>query len=353
MKSFFSLLVVINLFTACVDEDYFGSSANADILKIELSSQSGTPVINTEKDSVYVEVANGTDLSKIELRTLEVSPFANASVAQGDILDFSNRSINIDIKAEDGTISNWIIGVFEIGSEPQIANSDFSVWYQAGSYLDLGEDDASSAWGTSNPGAVFGGLDPNVIRIETQTGNYAVKLVTRFTFMGSIVNKPIAAGSVFTGDFLQDNISLSNPLTAVNMGIPFTAMPTSFNIDYQYTPGEKNIDANQNELSYPDTGDIYILLERREDDVVKRVATAWHRIETGNAQMETVKVNFVYGELPTNAPDYMKPQGTDVYATESETPTHIKVVFSSSAYGDYFQGAVNSTLIVDNLVLNY
>lgn len=297
MKTIFSLIISALVFVACVDEDYFGTSDNANILKIEVSSQSGTSQIFTENDSVYIEVANGADLSNITLRTLEVSPFAKASVEENDVLDFSSGEQTIQITAESGAVSTWVINVEEIGSEPQIENSDFNTWYQNGSYLDIGADDDSSSWGTSNPGVVFGGMQPNVIQEEIAAGDYAVKMITRYSTVGAIVNKPIASGSLFTGDFLQDDINISNPQASIDFGIPFSAEPTSFSIQYQYAPGSKNIDAQQNTLSYPDTADIYVLLERREDGLVKRVATAWYRVGEGNSSLEDLTVDFVYGEL--------------------------------------------------------
>ncbi|RSK40270.1 PCMD domain-containing protein [Mangrovimonas spongiae] len=343
----------ITLCTSCVDEDYFGASDYANILSIEISNQSGTPIINTEAKTVEIAVANGANITQLTLNKLEVSPFAISNITEGDILNFNNGFILVSITAESGSVTNWEITVTEIGSEPQIDNSDFNTWYNQGDYLDLGEDDVSSSWGTSNPGVVFGGINPNVLQHEITPGDYAIKLITRYTSLGAVVNKPIAAGSVFTGDFLEDEITLANPQAAVSMGIPFTATPASFTIEYQYMPGDTNMDANQNELTYPDVGDIYILLERREEGIVKRVATAWYRVEEANMSLETISVDFIYGELPQETPSYMQPQNNEIYAQENEPPTHIKVVFSSSAFGDYFQGAEGSELIIDNLVLNY
>ncbi|WP_299578904.1 PCMD domain-containing protein [uncultured Sunxiuqinia sp.] len=357
MKSIDQLIIALLLvsFTAgCVKEDHFGFSDGADILSLELSNQNGTPFIDRQNDSLYVEVANGTDLSQLVVKSLELSPFAKATIAVGDTLDFSESSeLRVGVTAESGAVSSWSFNVFELGSQPQISNSDFNTWHNRGTYLDLGVDDESSAWGTSNPGAVFGGITPNVQQLEMTTGDYAVKLTTRFTWVGSLVGKPIASGSVFTGDFQEGNISFDNPQAAVKFGIPFTATPASFSVDYQYTPGEKNMDASQNALPYADTGDMYILLERREEEQVKRVATAWFRIEEGTSSMKNITVNFTYGQLPAGSPEYMLPGEGETYAAEGEVPTHIVAVFSSSANGNDYEGAENSVLIIDNLVLNY
>jgi len=346
-------IILFGLISSCVDEDYFGSSDAVEILSIEISGQNGNEFIDTENDSIFIEVANGIDISKVVLRKLELSSFAIASLTVGDTLDFSQGSQIINVTAESGLTTKWTMSVFELGSTPQINNSDFNTWHTQGSYLDLGVDDASSSWGTSNPGATFGGMDPNVQQYEISTDNYAVKLTTRFTLIGSWVGKPIAAGSVFTGDFMEGNISFDDPEASIDFGIPFTATPTSFSVDYKYTPGPDNINASQQPLNFPDTGDIYVILERREDDLIKRVATAWYRIEQGNTNLDAINVDFVYGELPSGTPEYMLPDTGETFAENGEPATHIVVVFSSSAYGNDFQGAENSELIVDNLVLNY
>ncbi len=349
--------IILSLFlvaiTSCIKEDYFGYSTSAEIIEIQLSNQSGNTQIFTDNDSIYIQLANGVDLSKIVLNKLELSSFANANINEGDTLNLETNFIEIPVTSESGTIKNWQLHVFEIGSNPQIENSNFNTWYQKGSYLEIGADDTSSAWGTSNPGAVFGGMDPNVQQYEIAPEDYAAKLTTRFTLIGSFVNKPIAAGSLFTGDFMEGDISFDDPEASINFGIPFTATPSAFQLDYKYTPGTTNIDANQNELNFPDTGDVYVLLERRDDTTVQRVATAWYRIASETPTMQTLEVDFIYGELPANTPSYMLPASNEMYALPDTPPTHIKVVFSSSAYGNLFQGAENSELIVDNFKLLY
>ncbi len=350
----YSMLFILSfLFIHCVSEDYFEYSSRAEILEIQLSNQSGNSQIFSDNDSVYIEIANGIDLTQITLNTLTLSSFATSDWEENEVLNFSSGQQQLTITAEDGTQKIWTIAVFEIGSEPQIDNSDFEIWYQNGSYLDIGADDASSAWGTSNPGAVFGGIAPNVSRVENGAEGYAAKMTTRFTHLGAIANKPIAAGSLFTGDFMQNEISITDPEASIDFGIPFTALPISFSIEYMYSPGDNNIDAQQNSLDYGDSADMYVKLERREGDQVKRVATAWKRVNTASNSMQATTVNFIYGELPAGTPNYMLPEEGQTYASPEETPTHMVVVFSSSANGAIFEGAEDSELIVDKFRLNY
>lgn len=353
------ILMAAFLLTGCVREDYFAYSNKADVLNVRIENQSGTAQVDKVAHALHIDVTNGTNMAKLVVKELEISPFATASIKVGDALDFSQTAhANISITAENGDTTVWKLTVFELGSQPQIDNSGFNIWYSVGSgdskFYDLGMSDESSAWGTPNPGvAAF--IGATVERLEVGVGDYAAQMTTRFFGLGAMMGMPIAAGSVFTGDF--GDLNLANPQAAVQFGTPFAGMPISFTIDYSYTPGEKNINVSQDELPFPDTGDMYILLERREgeegNESIKRVATAWYRIKEAKAEMQTITVDFVYGELPAGTPEYMLPKEGESYAEADLAPTHIVAVFTSSAYGNDYQGADGSVLIIDNLLLNY
>lgn len=69
--------------------------------------------------------------------------------------------------------------------------------------------------------------------------------------------------------------------------------------------------------------------------------------------MNRIELIFIYGELPAGTPIYILPKAGQTYAAPEETPTHINIVFASSANGANFQGTENSALLVDNLELIY
>ncbi len=352
---YLALAVLVLLFMqACIREDYYDYSDMAAIKTISISSQNGAAQILTESDSVVMQVANGTELESIILTELTVSSLAEPNVEVGDTLDFSSGSAEIIVTSESSTQRVWTIVVQELGTEPQLADSDFDTWYDAGDYLEIGTDENSTIWGSSNPGVVVGGIDPNTLK-ETNGTGAAIKMITRYSTLGAIAKKPIAAGSAFTGYFDKSNLSISDPQAALYFGTPFTAKPTGFSVDYKYISGPKTIDKNGNNLGISDSCDIYVLLEHRAGDTIRRVATGWLRTSTSadTSQLSTTEVELVYGQLPAGTEDYMLPSAGEGYAPEGTRPTHITVVFSSSAHGDEFQGAKNSTLWIDNFVLKY
>lgn len=353
MGKIFIFLLSAILLNSCVKEDYFGYSESANITAFELSNQSGNTLINADKNTIELEVANGADLKNLILQKFSLSSFASAEVSIGDTLDFSTGEMEIAVKAENGLVATWQVSVSEIGENPQLDNSGFNVWHQEGGYLDLGADDASSTWATSNPGVKLGGISANVVQIDNGGGDYAVKLITKYSKLGAIAKKPIAAGSVFSGDFNESKLSLNNPQAALDMGVPFTGSPLSFSVDFKYSAGLKMIDSLGNQLNSTDEGDMYVLLERREAGKVQRVATAWYRISGNSSEIVRKTVEFVYGPLPNNTPEYMLPKPDETYAQSGAVPTHIVAVFSSSAKGDLYQGADGSELVIDNFELNY
>ena len=354
MKKGLSILVVVFLLFSCAGEEYFGYSSAGNILQIELKGQSGSSMIFQENDSIYIEVSNGLNLANVELSTIELSSFSKSNVVMGDSIDFTAGHSTIEVTSEDGTVTIWKIDIYEAGTEPQLQNSNFDVWYKSSAgYMEIGESATNTIWGSSNPGVEFGGMDANVIREAIDGDNSAIKMITRYSSLAAIVKKPIAAGSAFTGVFNVDDIDINDPEAAIDFGTPFTAMPTSFSLTYNYTPGERNIDKDSKPLAYSDSCDIYTILERRDGDSVSRVATAWFRTNSSSGMNKEITLEFLYGELPAGTPAYMLPKNGQGYSTVGTKPTHINVVFASSAHGNNFQGAENSALIVDDYVLNY
>ena len=129
-----------------------------------------------------------------------------------------------------------------------------------------------------------------------------------------------------------------------------------------------------NSVEGNDAIDMYLILEKREGDKVKRLGVAWYRSEETQEEWKTQEVAVKYasnGQAPERVEEYAKhvlkyghdgntsathpsdmPEATWGDIT-TDKPTHILVVFTSSYLGDYFIGAPGSKLIVDNFELIY
>lgn len=355
MRKIYFLLAAAALFS-CVDEDYYGASQYGNIKEILVSNQSGNAIIMTDSLLVTVEIPGGVDLSAITIENIKVSSFARANKQEGDMLNLENDD-TIDITAEDGSIFTWTIRAFVASSTPQLDNGNLNSWYLArGNYYEPGTDANSTIWGTGNPGTQ---ILNNLATIPEDLGadNLAAKMITldNGTLAGTF-GAPISAGSIFTGFFNSDNIELSNPQAAIEFGTPFSGRPVKVRFKYSYVPGPVNKNGDGEVLDYSDACDIYAILEIRQGGGIQRLGTAWFRSEVIQEALVTQEIVFTYGELDASFPEYMYPVDNSYVSNQLAQfalPTHITFVASSSFDGANFAGAIDSTLVIDDVELVY
>lgn len=227
----------------------------------------------------------------------------------------------------------------------------------------------------------------------------------------ALANAQIVTGTLFTGQFIF-NLSYApmpggnpgEPRKMVNIGTPFYAKPKAIKFKMRYKAGDVMRDgkgqpitaSNADGRPTKDSCDIYAILQNRKlkqsENQFVRVAIASYRtsetigdMADNNGGFVEMTIPFTYGQ-PTPAEiaakPYMKIGGsrgeltfnrftkngdnmtiepvTEVYATDPENTEvdYIAVLFSSSAYGDSFWGAVNadgtgSTLDIKDFELVY
>lgn len=189
-------------------------------------------------------------------------------------------------------------------------------------------------------------------------GSKCVVLVTRSTgSFGDRVKKPIAAGNLFFGTFDGTN-ALANPLGATHFGIPFGQVPTSFSGYYKFKAGEIYCKPDANGVLQPVAGkkdmfNLYAVLYETSaghewldgtnvlaKDNPMIISTAEIPDRQESSQWRAFSVPFVFREGKSVDPEKLR---LGKY--------NIAIVMSSSEDGDYFCGAVGSTLQVDELTL--
>ncbi|MFV0366772.1 MAG: PCMD domain-containing protein [Mangrovibacterium sp.] len=356
MKKILYIILSSLVISSCVKEDYFGLSSTANVLNLQVANQADQAEIDNETHHISLTMTPGGDISESIVQILELSSFTTADKQVGDTLNLNQQNTMV-LTAEDGTVVNWTIEAKYASEEPQLANSDFNLWYQtAGSYYEPGSDAENTIWCTGNAGSALLGKYAST-PYEKEVGDYAVRLETLDNGpLSTMFGAPISAGSIITGEFNTEDIDTSNPRAAIDFGTLFTGRPKSLNITYSYVPGEVNKNKAGSVLDYGDSCDIYAILEVRSGDEVKRLATAWFRSGDVQAEAKDIELTFTYGELDESFPDYMKPTNglyVDADLVDYALPTHIIFVASSSYNGDNFAGAVGSLLFVDDLKLNY
>ncbi len=356
MKKLIYIFLSVILLASCVEEDYFGYSKYGNIKSISVSNQASNSVIDNDNHTVTVEIPGGVDLENITINELTLSAYAKSSKKVGDILNL-NTAQTIVVTAEDGETYTWTIETFIASKTPQFSNGDMNLWYKTTSgYYEPGESASNTIWGTGNPGTQILNKLATVPE-DLGNGNYAAKMITLDNgFLAATFGAPIAAGSIFTGVFNSDKINPSDPEAAIDFGTLFSGRPKTLKFKYRYTPGGVNKDKDGNVLSYSDACDIYAYLEVRAGEKIERLATAWFRSSDIQSDLSTMEIPFVYGELDSTYPDYMKPSDNSYVSADSASfilPTHITFVASSSYDGASFAGAVGSELLLDDVELVY
>lgn len=239
----------------------------------------------------------------------------------------------------------------------QLQNAGFEDWCQSGKTIYPATQAIFEAgnymWDTSNAGASIMSKNPTSQNTEIKkSGNSSAQLKTEWVVL------KLAAASLYYGRF-NNLVGMDGAI--IDFGQEFASRPISFKGWYQYKP--EVIDNDRQEVGSSgvlkngdtDQCSIYIILSKGTYQVnntdVSTLLTA-----------ENVWKNdqfIAFGELPAE-----QCKGTDGWVNFDiplqykegkfgEQPTHLIIVCSSSKYGDYFTGAIGSTMYVDDFSLNY
>ena len=353
MRTIVRHLILAFLVLGCVEEDHFGKSDRAEIKSFVIPGQSGNAVIDNEALTIVVTVPDTTMDFNFAPSEIGISNFASVSPSVGEVQDF-NVPVEYFVTAEDGSVSVYTVIVERGGSQPQLENSSFEDWYTESvgfSQVEQpGVDKNTTIWGTANRGLALGGASGNTMRQVRGSSNYA-----RMESVAAPALVRIAAATIFTGKFTDGFPSVTDPRSNITLGTSFAGRPVSFSFEYTYQPGASNQDDKGQPLPYGDQCDIYLFLENRDGAQVKRVGTAWFRSGETVTEWTTQTVEIKYGPLDASDPwfDYAQPTGDEVWGDGTENVTHITVLATSSFEGDFFKGAIGSTLELDEIELGY
>lgn len=342
-------LLSIILIQGCIKEDHFGKSSFKEIISFTLPLQLGTTQINNDSLIIRIRVSDEADLSGLAPVKVAISNFATLEPPADAEQDFT-QPVLYTVRAEDGSEAVYTVFVTTDAPLVQVPNSGFEHWYMTNSgYLQIGLRPDDTVWATSNAGVnTFGKINvfPELIN---DTDTVAVLETLDMGFLAQLVGQGIGAGSLFTGTFV---LNLQNPVLSARMGTSFIGRPDSFSVNYRYFPGAEMMNGFGNVLPGSDSLDIVVLLEDRNSQPVKRVATAWHRSPEPVTEWTTLKLQLEYGPLPSPKP-YEIPVSPVIWGSGQEKPTHISVIFSSSARGNLFEGAPGSKLYINDFRLFY
>ena len=314
---------------------------------------------------IYIEVNNGTDLTA-QAPTFELTPGATINPASGTTHNFT-KPVRYTTTSEDGKWHRTYAISLHYPSTTNIPTSfHFETVKKVSNYYVFYEEapgHATLTWASGNQGfALTGGGNspeeyPTTISSEGRSGN-CLKLVTHTTGdLGNKVGKPIAAGNLFIGKFELLN-ALGDALAATKFGTTFYYQPTKLTGYYKYKAGPKFYE-NGEYTDRKDVFNIYALFYEKDD----KVQTLDGHIATNNYEHPNMVALAIIDqadaveteewkrfELPF---DYERFGKTIDLEKLAKGQYNISIILSASKNGDEFKGAPGSTLLIDDLEIEY
>ena len=325
-------------------------------------------VLSTAEDINFV-VRKSTDLTSLAPQ-FRLTPGATIYPDNGSEQDFSNGPIEYTVTSEDKQyrrtyrinfmsskdIMEYNFDHFFLNQTPAPANK-YYVWSDKDS-----EGNLLNNWANGNPGFRFakGSATPEeypTVPANEQGHETCVKLTTSDTGdFGRKMKMPIAAGNLFLGEFDVSKALVANPagvkgVLATRFGVPVSSQPISFSGFYKYKRGNVFTDKNGAEQNKQDFGSIYAVFYDNHDaegkpfvlhgddvlssDQIISIANLGKIDET--PEWTAFNINFTI--QPGKAIDPVK---------LANRGYNLAIVSSSSIDGAIFEGAIGSTLWIDN-----
>ncbi|MEG1587573.1 MAG: PCMD domain-containing protein [Bacteroidales bacterium] len=350
----FSLIIAITT-TSCIKDEPLNSECDITAVSLANDNLKGEPIL--ENDKVTFLAKPSIDLTALA-PTFLLTEGAVITPASGTVRDFSSPQ-TYTVTSQDKKWSKEYTVRFNL-AELRTRYS-FEHFEQKGKYYlfyEQGEteEDKQYIWASGNGGFSFSGQGsepgkfPTTVEPDGLIGN-GVRMVTRSTgSFGVGVKMPIAAGNLFIGTFNSAN-AITNPLGATKFGLPFAQKPVRLRGWYKYTPGAVFTDKFMNVLDKTDQPDIYAVIYEPVDDkfyltgdnvLTHESIIAIARLKDRSPKEKFTMFNLLFEYLP----------GKELETEKLENfKYNMSIVFSSSIDGAFFEGAVGSTLIVDEVEL--
>lgn len=362
---FFSSLLMLASVSCIKDEPM---NAEADILSCNLIDDKDILItqgdtikkVYSNEDHIGILVQSGRDL-KQRAPQFTLTPGATISPESGSKHDFSdNKVVEYVVTSEDRQWSRRYFVSYNSLELPEHFSFDYYTLDRSGKYQVVYEmvDDVEvmSWWGSGNPGfSMASGVGPEgypTVIVEDGYEGTGLQLTTRSAgSFGAMVGMPIAPGNLFLGSF-NVGMALKEPLKATCFGVPFEKVPKEIKGWYKFKPGEVLTDGNNNEIEGVDDFNIYAMFYENTDENGNQVMldgtnsssspylVLYAEIEDGKATNKWLpfSIKFEQKNGKTIDPERLAKYGYN-----------FSLVFSSSRRGDVFQGAVGSTLCVDEV----
>lgn len=347
------------VYVSCIQDEPLSPYADIEAFSLPDEVAMSDATINQTDISLYVR--KGVDLSAI-IPEIQISDGATIEPALQTPRNF-NEVVKYTVTAADGVHKREY-------SVQAIKYSQYTYSFENWEKLDKNANyetpveydllgNRTTPWDSSNKGINIykqypsADLFPIHRTTKSVNGQYAAEMVT---LVGpgdimSITYIPIAAGSLFTG-VLNPLNALKDPLTATQFGQPFYDTPARLRGKYMYKAGTGDyIDPNGNPLpGVKDSCAVYSVFYKTDKNLnrldgtnvlthpnIVAIAMMSPEERAGSAGDDFVSFDIEFKYKPGVVVDFDK------------NDYKLAIVFSSSYYGDRYEGVPGSRLVVDDV----
>lgn len=337
--------------------------------------------INAENHTIQLYVSGGVNLQRVEIHFelpegATVAPLTNSRGDEAPFYNFSEKQTRqFKVVSEDQ--ANTAVYQVSLWQTQLPTKYHFELLSSENPYHILYEiqDGKRLEWASGNPGFKLTGqaggenaaLNYPTVQMKDggSDGGKYVKLETKDTGpFGAMASMYIAAGNLFIGSF-DVKSALSNPLTATQLGFPFFEEPVSLEGYYKFQRGAVYEENNTPVPGMQDECDIYGVLYEVDEKVNsldggnsltsdRIVLMARFKADQGAQYEPAVKGDYLpeKKEWTKFKFPFVARNGKTVDAEKLKRGGYkLAIVFSSSVNGNYFKGAIGSTLCVDEVTL--
>ena len=380
-----SFLVAILCMTSCIKDeasnkecDITGAHVIGDAYAQYFSEASKMNINNlsSTETSIVFEVRSVVTLPNQLPVTFDITPGATIEPANGSMQDFTKGPVTYTVTSQDGEWTRHynvefkepVLPSFTFSfenvelSEKTTGGSNYHIFHEVspidGTKLEI--------WDSGNKGAALTLISkqPDAFPTSSVEEGYEGKGLCLKTIsagsLGIMFKRPIAAGSLFLGKFIIEQV-LTNTLKSTRFGIPIEREPVRVTGYYKYQPGEKFTDKDMTVMSgKTDEASIYAVFYKNKDSqgndyyLYGDDVLDLDNLLKNNPQV--VKVARVKSLPATDqwTPFIMEFEGEDVDDNDvKDKKYNLALVFSSSKDGAQFEGAIGSTLYVDEVKISF
>lgn len=363
IKAILFVLLTLPLFSRCIQEEPL--NPEADILEFKLPDNIALSDPEERRGSnnitnITINVRPTADLTHLvpQIKITEgATIMPDPSVPQDFTQPVSYTVISQD-KSHQREYNIQLINnvIFNYTFERWEENANFH--YQTPTEFDE-NDEIRRPWASSNVGvSIYNSYsDPYKYPVhstsDAKEGKYAAEMITQ-QGPGNILGIqyiPVIAGSLFTGTMNLAN-ALKDPLTATQFGVPFSHKPLIFSGFYKYKPGTGDYIGPDGSVrpEVKDSCAVYSVFYRVDANLKtldgNNILTHPNIVAIAMMSPEMRAASQGNGFVEFNIPYVYKP---DVEVNFSKNEYKLAVVFSSSFYGDHYEGTFGSHLIVDDV----